>query len=90
VTADIRFTRNPNTFHANLEANLNLYQGVLRPMGRVELHFGPDQQYVHVGTRDVPVQVRFLNQYDGSGYFTTDFKGGTATFGAGAAFSYSR
>ncbi len=90
VTADIRFTRNPNAFDAVLTADLNLYGGLLRPMGQVELHFAPDKQFVHIGTKEAPIQVRIKNAWDASGYMTADFQGGGATFGAGAAFSYSK
>lgn len=90
VTADVRFTRKPDTFHATLAADLNLYNGLLRPSGQVELHFGPDKQYVHIGTREAPITARFLNAYDGSGYMTADFVGGGAAFGAGVALSYSK
>jgi len=90
VTADVRFTRKPDTFHATLTADLNLYNGLLRPMGTVELHFGPDRQYVHIGTREAPITCRFVNAFDGSGYMTADFQGGVSTFGAGAAVSYSK
>jgi hypothetical protein len=90
VTADLRFTRNPNTFDATLTANLNLYQGLLRPMGEVQLHFAPDKQFVHIGTKEAPILVRVKDAWDASGYMTADFQGGTSTFGAGAAFSYSK
>lgn len=90
VTADIRFTRNPNTFDAVLTADLNLYGGLIRPMGQVELHFAPDKQFVHIGTKEAPIQVKIKNAWDASGYMTADFAGGAATFGAGAAFGYSK
>lgn len=90
VTADIRFTRKPDTFHATLDANLSLCEGMLRPMGRVEIHFGPDKQFVHIGTRETPVTVRVANAFDASGYVTADFSGGVSTLGAGAAFSYRK
>ncbi|MDP2876557.1 MAG: hypothetical protein Q8O00_10265, partial [Holophaga sp.] len=90
VTADIRFTRNPNTFDATLTADLNLYGGLLRPMGQVQLYFAPDKQFVHIGTKDAPILVRVKNAWDASGYMTADFAGGAATLGAGAAFGYSK
>jgi hypothetical protein len=90
VTADIRFTRNPNVFDATLTANLSLCEGLLQPMGEVQLHFGPDKQFVHIGTKDAPILVRVKGAWDASGYMTADFQGGTSTFGAGAAFSYSK
>jgi hypothetical protein len=90
VTADIRFTRNPNTFHATLAANLTLCEGMIRPIGQVELHFAPDKQYVHIGTKETPITVRVKNAWDASGYVTADFANGVSTFGAGAAFSYSK
>jgi hypothetical protein len=90
VTADLRFTRKPDTFHAVLTADLNLYNGLIRPMGQVELLFGPDKQFVHIGTRETPVTARFLNAYDGSGYMTADFGGGAVSLGAGVAISYSK
>lgn len=90
VTADLRFTRKPDTFHATLGADLSLYNGTLKPSGQVELYFGPDKQFLHYGTRDTPVTARFLNSLEGSGYMTADFAGGVSTFGAGAALSYSK
>ncbi len=90
VTADLRFTRKPDTFDATFTANLNLYQGLIRPSGEIQLHFGPDKQFVHIGTRETPITARFLNAYDGSGYMTADFEGGGAAFGAGVALSYRK
>lgn len=90
VSADIRFTRNPNTFHATLAANLSLAEGMIRPMGQVEIHFAPDRQYVHIGTKDTPITVKVMNTYDASGYVTADFAGGVSTLGAGATFYYSK
>ncbi len=90
VSADVRFTRNPNAFRATFDANLNFYQGVLRAMGRVELYFGPDGQFLHIGTREAPISARYLNGFDGNGYFTSDFVNGKAVFGAGGGISYSK
>lgn len=90
VSADLRLTRNPDVFDAVLEANLSLQGGLLRPMGRVELHFGPDRQFVHIGTREAPITVRFLNAWDGWGYMTADFEGGGAAFGAGGGVTYRK
>lgn len=90
VSADIRFTRNPDTFHATLDADLNLFEGVMRPMGRVELHFGPDSQYLHLGTQAAPITVRFLNAWEGWGYMTVDWQGGQRSFGAGGGVSYRK
>lgn len=90
VSADIRFTRNPDVFDATLTANLSLAQGLLKPMGQVQLHFGPDKQFLHIGTREAPIQVRVMDSFDGAGYMTADFEGGTRTFGAGASLGWSK
>lgn len=90
VSADLRLTRNPDVFDAVLEADLSLQKGLLRPMGRVELHFGPDRQFVHIGTREAPITVRFLNAWDGWGYMTADFEGGGVALGAGGGVTYRK
>ena len=90
VSADLRFTRNPDAFQATLAADLSLCKGALRPMGQVEMLFSPDKKYVHVGTKDAPIRVKFLSAFEGSGYITADFAHGTSTFGAGGAISYSK
>lgn len=90
VSADIRFTRDPDTFHATLDADLNLYPGIMRAMGRVELHFGPDAQFLHLGTKAAPITVRFLDTWEGWGYMTVDWQGGSRSFGAGGGVSYRK
>lgn len=90
VSADIRFTRDPDTFHASLEADLNFYGGLLHPMGRVELHFGPDAQYLHVGTPAAPISIRFLNAWEGWGYLTADWNDGSCRLGAGGGVTYRK
>ncbi len=90
VSADLRFTRNPNTFQATLAAELSLYQGLLRPSGQVELLFAPDRQFIHYGTRETPISIRVKNSFEGSGYLTTDFQGTAFKLGAGIALSYSK
>jgi hypothetical protein len=90
VSADLRFTRNPDAFHATLAADLSLCGGALRPIGQVEMLFSPDKKFVHVGTKDAPIRVKFLSAFEGSGYITADFAHGAATFGAGGAVSYSK
>ena len=90
VSADLRFTRNPNTFQATLAADLSLSQGLLRPSGQVELLFSPDRQFIHYGTRETPISIRVKNAFEGSGYLTTDYQGSDFKLGAGIALSYSK
>lgn len=88
VTADIRFTRNPNAFDATFDANLNLYN-TFRAIGRVELRFAPDQHYLHVGTKEAPITVKFMGN-EGWGYITSDYQNGTATMAAGGGVYYEK
>jgi len=88
VTANVAFTRNPNVFNATFGADLKQYGGLVRYVGTVELHFSPDLKYVHIGTKNAPLQALFSNGWQGDGYLTADFQDHKATFGAGAGFSF--
>ncbi len=87
VTANISFTRNPNAFDAAFTADIEQAGGMMRYIGNVALHFGPDKKFIHIGTPEAPIQAVMSGLAEGNGYFTADFEGGAARLGAGAGFS---
>lgn len=86
VSADILFSRNPNALHAVLDADLTLYDGLMRFVGTVEMRFDPTQKFVHVGTREAPLTATYLGGIaGGTGYFTADIKDGVSIFATGGS-----
>lgn len=88
VTADLLFTRNPNAFHAVIDADLTFYNGLLRFMGTVEMKFDPTSRFVHIGTSASPLVATYMGGMGtGTGYFDADFAGGKSAFTTGGGFS---
>jgi len=88
VSADIDFTRNPDAFHAVLQADLGFPSDIIENKGEVELRFDPANHFVHIGTPDSPLTTSFLKGFSqGTSYFDADLGGGKATFRAGGGFS---
>ncbi|GEM_PF-6347343 len=88
VTADISFTRSPNTFHAVLDADLTFYSGLLHFVGTVEMKFDPTTKFLHIGTPQSPLTATYMNGLaSGNGYFDADFTPSGTQFTAGGGFS---
>lgn len=88
VSANISFTRNPNVFDASFAADIQQSNGMLRYMGTVAMHFGPDRKFVHIGSPDAPVKAVFSGIAEGTGYLMADVEGDHAALAAGAGFSW--
>lgn len=87
VHADIRFTRNPNTFQATFDAHLSQYGGLVEYIGTVEMKFSPKEKYVHIGTKDSPITVK--TQFaTGTGYMMVDYINNGFEARAGMGFSW--
>jgi hypothetical protein len=87
VTANIAFTRNPNVFDASFGADIQQAGGMMRYIGNVALHFGPDKRFLHLGTPEAPIQASYAGLANGNGYFMADFENGMSRLSAGAGFS---
>lgn len=88
VSADVSFTRNPDAFHAVLQADLGFPSDIIESRGTVELRFDPKNHFVHIGTPDAPLSTSFLKRFaTGTSYLDADLGGGKAAFRAGGGFS---
>jgi hypothetical protein len=87
VWTDIKFSRKPNVLDATFGANIAQAGGSLRYIGEVQLYVSSDKQFLHIGTKQAPVQAVLDSIGKGTGYFTVDLGPQSSVFTAGIGFS---
>jgi hypothetical protein len=82
VLADVRFTRKPNVFNATFDADISQYGGLVRYVGEVVMRFSAEGSFLHIGTREAPIDVH-TGFASGTGFVGVDWAPGKVSVAGG-------